>query len=304
MNDCVICFEKVNQLNSVQCNAGMKHIVCGDCINPFVKTRRDPEKILKHGSILTCPIGNECTTGSIDHELIIPFLTPAGRSDFDYVILEAQLLKERREANNKTDGSETDAVAFQIQTILDCLLKCPNPSCGAVYDSVTTETTCMAATCNGCNTHFCGFCWLPLEGDGDQVHKHVRNCRLNPEPKQIYCSDKILATQTVRAILIARLLSKHEAISGEILKKVDITSIGLKTNIKNGPFYNHPNKDVAATLYYIRNGNLEPNELHLNPFVVDEESDSDMDESDDDESDGDESDDIDADPDFEVEVEV
>lgn len=138
-----------------------------------------------------------------------------------------------------------------MHRIIDAMtLKCPNKSCNFALDP--TPDGCCAMRCYSCGSHFCWLC-LTTQDNSLKCHAHVRTCKENPTPNNLFLSPEHLDFVHKKRIIesIRRALnSLDDSHEDSERQPTVITAADISLNIS----------DTTDVLTYIRNSN-ERNEL-------------------------------------------
>jgi hypothetical protein len=192
MRRCVVCWDKCDKDEGVQCTAG--HFMCGQCLNSEVKEQASIENMGAFKRAKLCVKCRACTYS--DSWLDIALLTRHLKNDGFVAYLrarEAVLVREalqeqeegfkeqikvlREQMVKLATGGDAAVLQHRRQIIEDVLtLKCPRQHCKRAFIDFDG---CFALKCDACHCGFCAYC---LQDCGHDAHRHVANCMYNIAP--------------------------------------------------------------------------------------------------------------------------
>ena len=203
LRTCSICMDdEVKRLDGYECDnrGGERHFTCDDCLTRHVKEEmsKDIGRLEAANGQVSCPcktpaLGCDNSNAVSDADLFRH--APDGFPDYleaKKKLLEKQLGETiRREERQRMEEEQArvarmDALQRGVHDarkhIVDELmtLKCPREGCRQAF---VDFTGCFALTCSRCN---CGFCAWCLDDCGNDAHKHVAGCRVNPQDGGVY----------------------------------------------------------------------------------------------------------------------
>ena len=205
---CLICLEPAQVDQRVSCSSDDRgaahsetHIVCKDCFegglleqisSANISTFEKREQRI-HCFMPTC--ANRFTNKDIDDHTSTETRDAFMEAKFEVRLKKLSNEKDRaaekkiEEVTNKllalaNTGNKKELVENQIRQwvkyIIDYILTF---RCGFCEMVVFDWDACMAVRCKHCNHDFCGWC---LKDCGRNAHSHVRQCKDNPNPGEVF----------------------------------------------------------------------------------------------------------------------
>src|SRR5690606_14533274 len=93
------------------------------------------------------------------------------------------------------------------------------PTCPGCRTAYVRAEGCLALLCTVCSTHFCAIC-RERARDERNVHDHVRKCKWNPSPGDMFCSAESEAKarrQLAREQMAARLRAFDRSVRAHVV---------------------------------------------------------------------------------------
>jgi hypothetical protein len=226
---CVLCGDYYgrNREKGALCTEG--HFLCydDDCFLAYLASAQEHGAIsrsvqngqLKCPSCTTCYSVLDLATSKCPDEITAALL----KFEMDYRVTQSnKLVREEEEAKKKKEIEDLlamDELSREVRVlchkITDDIL---TPKCPRCKHAFVDFDGCFALTCgnNVCQAGFCAYCF---EDCGEDAHRHVANCKLNPIKGEMFGNLRTLEQvwKTVRQNEIQQLLRK---LKKEVRKKL------------------------------------------------------------------------------------
>jgi hypothetical protein len=231
----------------IACSTG-EHSLCSECLQQFVlsEVTSNKQHIAAASGLLRCPSPG-CRSAPFDQHTLAQQLPKATFARYlaawqQCIEQQAMQLAAEQARAQQAAKEALDAATRARQHIIDSILTLQCPRCSKAFEDFDG---CFALTCrdtagNGCNTHFCGFCF-EISALAD-AHTHVTVCPYNTNARKGLFGrlEVFVEAQRVRRQRLTHqyLDSLDAAVRGRALAAVEheLRDIGIDVEALQGPW--------------------------------------------------------------------
>jgi Ankyrin repeats (3 copies) len=245
---CCICMDSGDYVKlCITCSTG-EHSLCSECLQQFVlsEVTSNKQHIAAASGLLRCPSPG-CRSAPFDQHTLAQQLPKATFARYlaawqQCIEQQAMQLAAEQARVQQAAKEALDAAARARQHIIDSILTLQCPRCGKAFEDFDG---CFALTCrdtagNGCNTHFCEFCF-DISALAD-AHTHVTVCPYNTNARKGLFGrlEVFIEAQRVRRQRLTHqyLDTLDAAVRGRALAAVEheLHDIGIDVEALRGPW--------------------------------------------------------------------